>query len=304
MKKMIVILLLLFVVTGCKKQEKFYLEDHYYGTTTIESTNEIDKNRLNELITNKESFGLFIYQPMCSASSEFSKVLEDFKNKYQISFYEMSFSNMKATSLYDDIKYYPSFIIFKEGKAIDYLDANSEKDTKYYKTVEGFKEWFGDYVILKAANNYNSSNNDHNQEDNNQIENNNQDNNLEPNIPENNREDAKLEDITYNANKINIYFFWGNGCPHCEAEHEFFDSIEEQYGKYYNLHTFEVWYNQENADLLNKLASKMDKEIDGVPFTIIGNKVFGGFTLAYKQDMINAIKNQYKNSYDVYFDNE
>lgn len=304
MKKLIVILLLLFVVTGCNKQEKFYLEDHYYGKTTIESTNEIDKNKLNELITNKESFGVFIYQSMCSASSEFSKVLEDFKNKYQISFYEMSFSNMKETSLYDDIKYYPSFVIFKEGKAIDYLDANSEKDTDYYKTADGFKEWFSKYVILKDVNNYNSSNS--NQEENNQTEseNNNQDNNVEPNIPENNREDAKLQDITYDANKINIYFFWGNGCPHCEAEHAFFDSIEEQYGKYYNLHTFEVWYNQENADLLNKLASKMNQTVDGVPFTIIGDKVFSGFTSAYKQDMINAIKNQYKNSYDVYFDNE
>ena len=27
--------------------------------------------------------------------------------------------------------------------------------------------------------------------------------------------DAKLEDIVYDENKVNIYFFWGNGCPHC-----------------------------------------------------------------------------------------
>ena len=49
---------------------------------------------------------------------------------------------MKETSLYDDIKYYPSFVIFKEGKAIDYLDANNENDTNYYKSVKDIERFF------------------------------------------------------------------------------------------------------------------------------------------------------------------
>lgn len=311
MKKiLIIVILLLFIVTGCGKTEKFYLEDKYYGINSENESVDLTKDKLEDLIAKKESFALFIYQPLCSASGEFSKVLDEFRNEYQIDFYKMSFSNMKETDLYNDIKYYPSFIIFNKGEMVAYLDANSEEDAKYYKTTEVFVEWFFKYVISKV----NVSNSSGNYEDynsknntNNEVEippeNNEQDNNQEPNIPENNREDAKLENIKYDANKINIYFFWGNGCPHCEAEHAFFDSIEEQYGKYYNLHTFEVWYNQDNANLLNTLAGKMNQPVEGVPFTIIGNKVFGGFTEAYKQDMINAIKNQYKNSYDVYFDN-
>ena len=47
----------------------------------------------------------------------------------------------------------------------------------------------------------------------------------------------------------------------------------------------------------------MDDEITGVPYTIIGNKSFKGFSERYEEEMLVAIKEQYKDSYDVYFDN-
>ena len=47
-------------------------------------------------------------------------------NMYNVSFYKMSFVNMKETNLKDKIKYYPSFAIFKDGELVDYLDANND----------------------------------------------------------------------------------------------------------------------------------------------------------------------------------
>lgn len=194
----------------------------------------------------------------------------------------MSFSDMKETELKEYIKYYPSLVIYYEGEIVDYLDANSDSDSEYYKSVDGFKKWFSNYVSIQKANS-----ND------NLI--------LEEETNNHTKIDAKLEDIVYDENKVNIYFFWGNGCPHCEEEFKFLKSIETEYGNYFTLNTFEVWYSKDNAKILEQFANAMGDEVSGVPYTIIGNKTFTGFSEKYKEQFLKAIKDQYHNSYDVYF---
>lgn len=267
-KKLSAILVLIvgcLILSGCG-ETTFSLEEKYYTGGMV---TEIEKDGLDKLVNDKESFALFIYQPLCAASEAFEEVLNEFIDEYQVSFYKMSFANMKETPLEKEIKYYPSFVVYKNGKMVEFLDANSEDDKEYYQDVLGFTSWFKKYVIL----------------DENEV-----------------RKDAKLEEIKYDENKVNIYFFWGNGCPHCEQEHEFFDEIEKEYGKYYNLNTFEVWYNEENLNVYKRFATKMGDEVDGVPYTIVGNKTFSGFGESAKKKIKDAIKEQYKNSYDVYFD--
>lgn len=112
--------------------------------------------------------------------------------------------------------------------------------------------------------------------------------------------DSKVEDIVFEDGKVNIYFFKGDGCPHCEEEIEFLESIEEEYGEYFNLYSFEVWYNKDNAELMKKLAEKMEIKITGVPLTIIGEKHFSGFSSTMEEDFKKAIMEQSQNSFDVY----
>ena len=100
----------------------FYLEEKYYGNSVF---NEIDSNDLNDLINDKESFAIFIHQPFCSTSYEFNKILTMFAEENKISFYKMSFDEMKKTVMYENIKYYPSFAIYNNGKLIDFLEADS-----------------------------------------------------------------------------------------------------------------------------------------------------------------------------------
>jgi len=45
--------------------------------------------------------------------------------------------------------------------------------------------------------------------------------------------------------KINVYVFYGDGCPHCHNAFNFFESIEKEYGKYFDLVEYEV-SNSEN----------------------------------------------------------
>ncbi len=114
--------------------------------------------------------------------------------------------------------------------------------------------------------------------------------------------ESTLEDIVREENKVNIYFFWGDGCPSCAEELEILKKIEEEYGDYYNLYTFETWYNDNNVELLKMFASSMNDQVSGVPYTIIGTKSFIGFNDKYNNLFVNEIKSQYKNSYDVFFD--
>ena len=143
MKKIIIIILLLvIVVTGCKKKA-FSLEEKYYDEANLV---EIDDSKFNELLENKESFAIFIYEPSCITSSEFSKVIEEFSEKYNLYLYSISFQDMKNTVLSEKVKFCPSFAIYKKGKLVDYLDASSDEDTDVYKSVDNLSEWFFGYV--------------------------------------------------------------------------------------------------------------------------------------------------------------
>ena len=73
--------------------------------------------------------------------------------------------------------------------------------------------------------------------------------------------------------KVNVYFFYGDGCSYCAQAEEFFDSIEDEYGDHYNLVMYETWNNSDNVDLMNEVADLRKEEPEGVPYIIIGGGV-------------------------------
>lgn len=108
--------------------------------------------------------------------------------------------------------------------------------------------------------------------------------------------DSKLTDIKFN-DKVNIYLFYGRGCPHCEELFEYLESINDSYSKYYNLYTFEVWYNEDNGKIMDYFLDKFDKKVSSrsVPFLIIGDEAFEGYNTNMNQKIISTIKEKYKN---------
>ena len=112
----------------------------------------------------------------------------------------------------------------------------------------------------------------------------------------------EIEGIVYDENKVNIYEFYGQECPHCIKLNSFFERIENEYGNFYKLNKFETWHNSENLEIYKEFASVLGYEAKGVPFIVIGNQVIRGFSESKEQEIIDAITSQYKNSYDVYFD--
>lgn len=101
--------------------------------------------------------------------------------------------------------------------------------------------------------------------------------------------------------KVNVYLFRGEGCPHCEEMLEFFDSIEDEFGQYYTMNTYEVWYNQDNADLMEEVAEKLGVSVTGVPFLVIGDQTWNGYASSYDAEIEAKILSEYNSDsrYDV-----
>ncbi|MGB9847660.1 MAG: hypothetical protein ACPLKV_00330 [Minisyncoccia bacterium] len=81
---------------------------------------------------------------------------------------------------------------------------------------------------------------------------------------------------TFSANSVNIYFFWGDGCPHCAHEKPFLEQLQQKYPEV-KVYAFEVWYNAKNRELLMEASRILNQPVGGVPFTVVGNKAITGY---------------------------
>lgn len=114
---------------------------------------------------------------------------------------------------------------------------------------------------------------------------------------------SKLTDVVYDENKLNIYLFWGKGCPHCEEEWKFLNRIAPKYYDKIHVYGFEVWNSEENQKIMNEFKDKLNISKDsGIPLTIIEDKYYIGYDESYNDEILKLIKNNYKNSKDIYLD--
>ena len=124
----------------------------------------------------------------------------------------------------------------------------------------------------------------------------------EENPIKNNEDEIPSVDNVDAKEEINIYLFWGDGCPRCEEMMSFLDSIEKEYGKYYNLIKYEVWKNQENSQLMNRFGEELNEKPRGVPYLVIGNVSISGYNPSKDEYIKKTIVDQYnsKDYVDIY----
>jgi len=79
------------------------------------------------------------------------------------------------------------------------------------------------------------------------------------------------------SGSFNAYLFYGEGCPHCAKEMAYFNSIKDQYPNL-KVTGFEVYYNQENSTLMHQVAMELGVQAGGVPFLVVGDEYFVGFS--------------------------
>lgn len=84
---------------------------------------------------------------------------------------------------------------------------------------------------------------------------------------------------------VNAHLFYGEGCPHCAKERAFFNTIKSKYPQL-NLTEYEIYYNRENNSLLQKVGDSLHVESGGVPFLVIGDTSYIGFSEGLTQTEI------------------
>lgn len=103
--------------------------------------------------------------------------------------------------------------------------------------------------------------------------------------------------------KINVYIYKGKTCGYCAKALEFFEGLDEEYQSYFNLVEKEVWYDEDNAAEMQEVAAYFNEKVNGVPYIIIGDKTFQGFSEEQNAEQIKAaIKAGYENSDGSYKD--
>ena len=108
--------------------------------------------------------------------------------------------------------------------------------------------------------------------------------------------------VATDSQEVNIYMFRGDGCTYCAKALTWFEEIEAEEGKYFNLITYEVWNDEENKALMDRVANYMKDDVSGVPYIIVGKKTYTGFDDSYKEEILNYVHDEYTKNVDERFD--
>jgi thiol-disulfide isomerase/thioredoxin len=88
---------------------------------------------------------------------------------------------------------------------------------------------------------------------------------------------------------VTIYFFWGEGCPHCDKQKPFLEEMGQKYPTL-KVEMFETRKSPENSILFSDIAKAYGTTARGVPATFIGDfEPFVGFADYMKPDMEKKI---------------
>ena len=95
--------------------------------------------------------------------------------------------------------------------------------------------------------------------------------------------------------EMNIYLFYGDGCPHCAAEEKFLNSYLKN-KPFIKLHKYEVWHNKDNSKLYDEIHKLLNDTGSGIPYLIIGNNAITGFDEEVTPDRIRSTIQFYRNT--------
>lgn len=101
----------------------------------------------------------------------------------------------------------------------------------------------------------------------------------------------KITNSKIEEEKINLYFFRMDGCPHCAEEEIWLKDIKENYNDYLNVYEYEVKNNKTNRKYYNDVKKALNDDVTkSVPYTVIGKTYFVGFSEAVSVQIENKIK--------------
>ncbi|MFO7589397.1 MAG: thioredoxin [Acidimicrobiia bacterium] len=87
---------------------------------------------------------------------------------------------------------------------------------------------------------------------------------------------------------VTIYYFWGDGCPHCAALRPFLEQLAADVGV--ELDDYEVWYSASNRDLFTRVAEAHGVDAGGVPAVFVGGGAWIGDSPANRTGVATVVE--------------
>lgn len=88
---------------------------------------------------------------------------------------------------------------------------------------------------------------------------------------------------------VTIYFFWGDGCPHCAKAKPFLQELAAE-NPNIKVNDYEVWHNPENQLVFIDMAAAYGFEPHGVPTIFICDSYFEGYSDLVQSQIESAVE--------------
>ncbi len=101
---------------------------------------------------------------------------------------------------------------------------------------------------------------------------------------------ASFEDVLASSEDtdVNIYLFWGEGCPHCAVAKPILEEIAASDPRI-GFVDFDVYSHQDYVELFFTIGEAMGFVPQGVPTIIVGERYWVGYSEAYGQEIRDYI---------------
>jgi len=88
---------------------------------------------------------------------------------------------------------------------------------------------------------------------------------------------------------VTIYFFWGEGCPHCEEAKPFLEELTYRYPQV-QVEAFEIYNNPDNQTLFGAMAAAYGFEPRYVPTIFVGEEHWEGFADSLRESIETTVR--------------
>ncbi len=74
--------------------------------------------------------------------------------------------------------------------------------------------------------------------------------------------------VDQNNGKNTLYFFWGQGCPHCAAAKPFLEELKKKYPGF-KVSAYEIYNSPENLEIMRNMAKSHGTEPQGCSYLLL-----------------------------------
>ena len=123
--------------------QKLSLDADQFGVAEF---TDISGEEYESLIERKKSFLVFVDQDSCITADGLERITKEIMSEKNLSVYRIMFKDARETSMHENVRFYPSFVIVGGGEIKSWLKADADEDTERYKNKTELESWLNAYI--------------------------------------------------------------------------------------------------------------------------------------------------------------